>query len=64
MSVVLIYIVLIPSLSSYMFQVVFEGFFDRGSRGHIWVDNIHMSTSTELEQCTRKYQHLELSLVS
>uniref|UniRef100_A0A8C1ZNY2 Neuropilin n=1 Tax=Cyprinus carpio TaxID=7962 RepID=A0A8C1ZNY2_CYPCA len=37
------------------YQVVIEGFFERGSRGHIWVDNIHMSSSIELEQCTRKY---------
>uniref|UniRef100_A0A672T8V9 Neuropilin n=1 Tax=Sinocyclocheilus grahami TaxID=75366 RepID=A0A672T8V9_SINGR len=26
------------------YQVVIEGFFERGSRGHIWVDNIHMSS--------------------
>uniref|UniRef100_A0A8C1AQ45 Neuropilin n=1 Tax=Cyprinus carpio carpio TaxID=630221 RepID=A0A8C1AQ45_CYPCA len=35
------------------YQVVIEGFFEHGSRGHIWVDNIHMSSSIELEQCTR-----------
>uniref|UniRef100_A0A9J7Y9I5 Neuropilin n=1 Tax=Cyprinus carpio carpio TaxID=630221 RepID=A0A9J7Y9I5_CYPCA len=34
------------------YQVVIEGFFEHGSRGHIWVDNIHMSSSIELEQCT------------
>uniref|UniRef100_A0A671KBD2 Neuropilin n=1 Tax=Sinocyclocheilus anshuiensis TaxID=1608454 RepID=A0A671KBD2_9TELE len=36
------------------YQVVIEGFFERGSRGHIWVDNIHMSSSIELEQCTQR----------
>uniref|UniRef100_A0A8B9K8M0 Neuropilin n=1 Tax=Astyanax mexicanus TaxID=7994 RepID=A0A8B9K8M0_ASTMX len=36
------------------YQVVIEGFFEHGSRGHIWIDNIHMSTSTELEQCTQR----------
>uniref|UniRef100_A0A665VGJ0 Neuropilin n=1 Tax=Echeneis naucrates TaxID=173247 RepID=A0A665VGJ0_ECHNA len=33
------------------YQVVFEGFFDHISRGHIRIDNIHMSKSIELEQC-------------
>uniref|UniRef100_A0A8B9K6K6 Neuropilin n=1 Tax=Astyanax mexicanus TaxID=7994 RepID=A0A8B9K6K6_ASTMX len=37
------------------YQVVIEGFFEHGSRGHIWIDNIHMSTSTELEQCTQPF---------
>ncbi|XP_051564741.1 neuropilin-2b isoform X2 [Myxocyprinus asiaticus] len=37
------------------YQVVIEGFFERGSRGHIWVDNIHMSSNTELEQCTQPF---------
>uniref|UniRef100_A0A672T981 Neuropilin n=1 Tax=Sinocyclocheilus grahami TaxID=75366 RepID=A0A672T981_SINGR len=37
------------------YQVVIEGFFERGSRGHIWVDNIHMSSSIELEQCTQPF---------
>ncbi|KAK9969615.1 hypothetical protein ABG768_027774, partial [Culter alburnus] len=37
------------------YQVVIEGFFERGSRGHIWVDNIHMSSSMELEQCTQPF---------
>ncbi|KAJ8255194.1 hypothetical protein GJAV_G00202080 [Gymnothorax javanicus] len=37
------------------FQVVMEGFFDHGSRGHIWMDNIHMSSSTPLEECTQPY---------
>uniref|UniRef100_A0A8C7CIN1 Neuropilin n=1 Tax=Oncorhynchus kisutch TaxID=8019 RepID=A0A8C7CIN1_ONCKI len=36
------------------YQVVIEGYFEHGNRGHIWIDNIHMSSSTELEQCTRK----------
>uniref|UniRef100_A0A8C5HPF3 Neuropilin n=1 Tax=Gouania willdenowi TaxID=441366 RepID=A0A8C5HPF3_GOUWI len=34
------------------YQVVFEGFFDHPTRGHIRIDNIHMSNSIELEQCT------------
>uniref|UniRef100_A0A8C6VVC9 Neuropilin n=1 Tax=Nothobranchius furzeri TaxID=105023 RepID=A0A8C6VVC9_NOTFU len=33
------------------YQVVFEGFFDHPTRGHIRIDNIHMSNSIELEQC-------------
>uniref|UniRef100_A0A672GXB8 Neuropilin n=1 Tax=Salarias fasciatus TaxID=181472 RepID=A0A672GXB8_SALFA len=36
------------------YQVVFEGFFDHPTRGHIRIDNIHMTSSVELEQCTRK----------
>ncbi|XP_070711501.1 neuropilin-2a isoform X5 [Pempheris klunzingeri] len=36
------------------FQVVMEGFFAHGTRGHIWIDNIHMSSSTPLKECTRK----------
>ncbi|KAF3706307.1 Neuropilin-2 Vascular endothelial cell growth factor 165 receptor 2 Precursor [Channa argus] len=35
------------------FQVVMEGFFVHGTRGHIWIDNIHMSSSTPLKECTR-----------
>ncbi|KAF6725110.1 Neuropilin-2 [Oryzias melastigma] len=35
------------------FQVVMEGFFERGTRGHIWVDNIHMSSSSPLKECTQ-----------
>lgn len=31
-----------------------EGFFAHGTRGHIWIDNIHMSSSTTLTECTRK----------
>uniref|UniRef100_A0A674PQ82 Neuropilin n=1 Tax=Takifugu rubripes TaxID=31033 RepID=A0A674PQ82_TAKRU len=36
------------------FQVVMEGFFAHGTRGHIWIDNIHMSLSTPLTECTQK----------
>uniref|UniRef100_A0A8K9XR92 Neuropilin n=1 Tax=Oncorhynchus mykiss TaxID=8022 RepID=A0A8K9XR92_ONCMY len=36
------------------YQVVIEGFFEHSNRGHIWIDNIHMSSSTELEQCTQE----------
>uniref|UniRef100_A0A3P8VNH0 Neuropilin n=1 Tax=Cynoglossus semilaevis TaxID=244447 RepID=A0A3P8VNH0_CYNSE len=35
------------------FQVVMEGFFAHGTRGHIWIDNVHMSSSTPLKECTR-----------
>ncbi|XP_031147704.1 neuropilin-2a isoform X1 [Sander lucioperca] len=35
------------------FQVVMEGFFVHGTRGHIWIDNIHMSSSTPLKECTQ-----------
>uniref|UniRef100_A0A672GXZ6 Neuropilin n=1 Tax=Salarias fasciatus TaxID=181472 RepID=A0A672GXZ6_SALFA len=31
------------------YQVVFEGFFDHPTRGHIRIDNIHMTSSVELE---------------
>uniref|UniRef100_A0A8C2ZVR6 Neuropilin n=1 Tax=Cyclopterus lumpus TaxID=8103 RepID=A0A8C2ZVR6_CYCLU len=34
------------------FQVVMEGFFVHGTRGHIWIDNIHISSSTLLKECT------------
>lgn len=34
-------------------QVVMEGFFE-GAKGHIWIDNIHMSVNTPLEECTGK----------
>lgn len=37
------------------YQVVIEGFFEHGSLGHIWIDNIHMSSSTELEQCIEPF---------
>ncbi|KAM7375108.1 hypothetical protein PAMA_014272 [Pampus argenteus] len=36
------------------FQVVMEGFFVHGTRGHIWIDKLHMSSSTLLEECTLK----------
>ncbi|KAI5090210.1 neuropilin-2 precursor, partial [Silurus meridionalis] len=34
------------------FQVVIEGIFEKTTTGHIWIDNIHMSSSTPLEECT------------
>uniref|UniRef100_A0A8C4H7J5 Neuropilin n=1 Tax=Dicentrarchus labrax TaxID=13489 RepID=A0A8C4H7J5_DICLA len=34
------------------FQVVMEGFFVHNTRGHIWIDNIHMSSSIPLKECT------------
>uniref|UniRef100_A0AAY4CUG3 Neuropilin n=1 Tax=Denticeps clupeoides TaxID=299321 RepID=A0AAY4CUG3_9TELE len=37
------------------YQVVIEGYFEHGTRGHIWIDNIHMSSSIELEQCTQPF---------
>ncbi|KAF0026179.1 hypothetical protein F2P81_020916 [Scophthalmus maximus] len=40
------------------YQVVFEGFFDHPTRGHIRIDNIHMSNSMELEQCTQPFPAL------
>ncbi|XP_048053969.1 neuropilin-2a isoform X4 [Megalobrama amblycephala] len=36
------------------FQVVIEGFF-QGTKGHIWIDNIHMSVNTPLEECTQPF---------
>uniref|UniRef100_A0A8C2ZVK8 Neuropilin n=1 Tax=Cyclopterus lumpus TaxID=8103 RepID=A0A8C2ZVK8_CYCLU len=44
------------------FQVVMEGFFVHGTRGHIWIDNIHISSSTLLKECTRKLCFLCFSL--
>ncbi|KAM9766815.1 neuropilin-2a isoform 1-T1 [Menidia menidia] len=35
------------------FQVVMEGFFVHGTRGHIWIDNIHISSSSSLTECTQ-----------
>ncbi|XP_061654796.1 neuropilin-2a isoform X1 [Phyllopteryx taeniolatus] len=35
------------------YQVVMEGSFAHGPRGHVWIDNIHMSSSTPLEECTQ-----------
>uniref|UniRef100_A0A4W4E144 Neuropilin n=1 Tax=Electrophorus electricus TaxID=8005 RepID=A0A4W4E144_ELEEL len=52
------------------YQVVIEGFFEHSGRGHIWIDNIHVSSSTELEQCTQPFPPFppemtgELSLLS
>nr|XP_020447797.1 neuropilin-2 [Monopterus albus] len=37
------------------YQVVMEGFFVHGTRGHIWIDNIHMSSSTPLKECTQPF---------
>uniref|UniRef100_H3DAL4 Neuropilin n=1 Tax=Tetraodon nigroviridis TaxID=99883 RepID=H3DAL4_TETNG len=37
------------------FQVVMEGFFAHGTRGHIWIDNIQMSLSTPLTECTQPF---------
>ncbi|XP_062237106.1 LOW QUALITY PROTEIN: neuropilin-2a [Platichthys flesus] len=37
------------------FQVVMEGFFVHGTRGHIWIDNIHISSSTPLKECTQPF---------
>ncbi|XP_062303574.1 neuropilin-2a [Osmerus eperlanus] len=37
------------------FQVVMEGYFDRGTTGHIWIDNIHMGSETRLEECTQPF---------
>lgn len=44
-----------------IFQVVFEGFFDHPTRGHIKIDNIHMSNTIQLEECTRKPNSVLLS---
>lgn len=37
------------------FQVMMEGYFDHGTMGNIWIDNIHMSTDTPLEECTQPF---------
>ncbi|XP_062865444.1 neuropilin-2a [Trichomycterus rosablanca] len=37
------------------FQVVIEGVFEKATTGHIWIDNIHMSLSTPLEECTQPF---------
>ncbi|XP_026217609.1 neuropilin-2a isoform X3 [Anabas testudineus] len=37
------------------YQVVMEGFFVHGTRGHIWIDNIHMSSSIPLKECTQPF---------
>uniref|UniRef100_A0A8C6PVE6 Neuropilin n=1 Tax=Nothobranchius furzeri TaxID=105023 RepID=A0A8C6PVE6_NOTFU len=35
------------------FQVVMEGFFVHGTAGHIWINNIRMSASSPLKECTQ-----------
>ncbi|KAM6945578.1 LOW QUALITY PROTEIN: neuropilin-2a [Aplochiton taeniatus] len=37
------------------FQVVLEGFFEHGTTGHIWIDSVHVSLSTPLEECTQPF---------
>uniref|UniRef100_A0AAR2IY39 Neuropilin n=1 Tax=Pygocentrus nattereri TaxID=42514 RepID=A0AAR2IY39_PYGNA len=37
------------------FQVVIEAVFEKATTGHIWIDNIHMSSSTPLEECTQPF---------
>uniref|UniRef100_A0AAY4DNH1 Neuropilin n=1 Tax=Denticeps clupeoides TaxID=299321 RepID=A0AAY4DNH1_9TELE len=46
------------------FQVVLEGLFEQNGKGHIWIDNVYMSTSTPLQECTRKSGQRHQSLVS
>uniref|UniRef100_A0A8C2G468 Neuropilin n=1 Tax=Cyprinus carpio TaxID=7962 RepID=A0A8C2G468_CYPCA len=41
------------------YQVVIEGFFERGSQGHIWVDNIHMSSRFPFPAWTTPYPSRE-----
>ncbi|KAG7264756.1 hypothetical protein CRUP_009078 [Coryphaenoides rupestris] len=45
------------------FQVVLEGVFDHGTRGHIWIDNVQMSASTPLEECTQ-FKEVEEAVVA
>uniref|UniRef100_A0A3Q2Z7T0 Neuropilin n=1 Tax=Hippocampus comes TaxID=109280 RepID=A0A3Q2Z7T0_HIPCM len=40
------------------YQVVFEGFFEHPTRGHIRIDNIHLSNTINLEQCTLAFRNL------
>ncbi|XP_077576681.1 neuropilin-2a isoform X1 [Stigmatopora nigra] len=36
------------------YQVVMEGSFAHGTtRGHVWIDDVHVSSSTPLQECTR-----------
>uniref|UniRef100_A0A665XAT1 Neuropilin n=1 Tax=Echeneis naucrates TaxID=173247 RepID=A0A665XAT1_ECHNA len=35
--------------------VVVEGFFAHGTRGHIWIDNIHITSSIPLKECTQPF---------
>nr|XP_040031779.1 neuropilin-2a [Gasterosteus aculeatus aculeatus] len=37
------------------FQIVVEGFFVHGTRGHIWIDNIYLSSSIPLKECTQPF---------
>ncbi|KAM4601578.1 neuropilin-2-like isoform 2-T2 [Polymixia lowei] len=37
------------------FQVVLEAFFEHSTKGHIWIDNIHVSSGTPLEECTQPF---------
>ncbi|XP_028824900.1 neuropilin-2-like isoform X1 [Denticeps clupeoides] len=37
------------------FQVVLEGLFEQNGKGHIWIDNVYMSTSTPLQECTQPF---------
>uniref|UniRef100_A0A674MY73 Neuropilin n=1 Tax=Takifugu rubripes TaxID=31033 RepID=A0A674MY73_TAKRU len=46
------------------YQVVFEGFFDHPTRGHIRIDNIHMSSDIQLEECTQPFPALTPGITS
>nr|XP_015215075.1 PREDICTED: neuropilin-2 isoform X1 [Lepisosteus oculatus] len=35
------------------YQVVMDGFIDHGTRGNIWIDNIDMTSSIPLDECTQ-----------
>ncbi|KAJ8394484.1 hypothetical protein AAFF_G00044940 [Aldrovandia affinis] len=37
------------------YQIVMEGFFHQSNWGHIWIDNVHLSSSTRLEECTQPF---------
>ncbi|XP_063067686.1 neuropilin-2-like isoform X3 [Engraulis encrasicolus] len=34
-------------------EVVIEGLFEQGAKGHIWLADVHMNLSVPLEECTR-----------
>ncbi|KAG9332940.1 hypothetical protein JZ751_014035 [Albula glossodonta] len=38
-------------LSPKAYKVIMEGFFHHSNWGHIWLDNLHLSSSTPLEEC-------------
>nr|XP_023695789.1 neuropilin-2-like isoform X1 [Paramormyrops kingsleyae] len=38
------------------YQVIMEGALDYASRGHIWIDNIHMSSGTPLDECSQPFE--------